>query len=122
MTEYTFTQQVIYLDIFLKAVNTLGLSTPLDHIDTLGTGPTMSLFIYFTGPLSSGDLTTLTNFVSSYVDISQTRITAMISNLSTAVQTQSNLMTLLTAKVQATLPTLSIAQLEAACTLLGITF
>jgi hypothetical protein len=117
---YQFTQQIDDTVLLTTTINNAGLSTPLDHITTVGSGATMNVCIAFKDVLSDADSATLTNLMANYTNTPSATIASMISKISTAIQTQSNLMIVLNAKVNATLPNLSYEQLQQIMTLLGI--
>lgn len=119
-TTYNFTQEVDDTGLLTNSINTSALSTSLSSITTVGSGSSMLVAINFADVLSSPDQATLTTLMNNYSNIASATITHMISSISTSVQTSSNLITLLTAKVTQTLPTLSYEQLSAIMTLLNL--
>lgn len=68
MTEYTFTKEIDHTDVLADSIQQSAISTALDHIDTVGDGPTMEISIYFKDALSGADQTTLSSLVQNYQD------------------------------------------------------
>lgn len=121
MTVYNYTEEVDDVTLLTLNINNAGLtSSILQSITTVGSGPTMSVALSFAGDLSVSDQTTLNNVMSSYTNIATATMNHMISTITTAVQTQSNLITLLTAKVTMSIPGLSYEQLLQIMTLLNL--
>jgi hypothetical protein len=119
-TGYNFTQQIDDTVLLTNVINSANLSISLDHITTVGSGLTMNVCIVFTDILSDNDIIILNNLMINYTNISIATMISMISKISTAIQTPSNLMIILTAKVNLTLPSLSYEQLQLIMTLLNI--
>jgi hypothetical protein len=68
-TQYDFTQQVDYSSVLVLQIQQSSISTALDHIDTSGSGPTMSVMIWFKDVLSTADQTTLNSVMAAYVNV-----------------------------------------------------
>lgn len=119
-TGYNFTQQVNDTVALTNTIVQAALSIPLDHITTIGTGASMSICVVFVDVLPDADVSTLTTLMANYTNVAPATIASMISRISTAIQTPSNLNILLVAKVNSTLPQLSYEQLQQIMTLLGL--
>lgn len=119
MIAYTYTQQVDYPLTLQTTIIAAALSSAtFDHIDTLGTGSTMLVSVWFDSSLSGGDQTTLNSILAAYTN--PTDQATLIIAITAAIQTDANLMLVLRARVTAAIPTLSVPQLQQAATLLGI--
>lgn len=121
MTSYNFTQQVGYPSLLQTQIQASSISTALDHIETDGSGSGMLVMVWFVSALSSADQTTLNSIMAAYADPSG-NAASMIANITASIATDANLILLLRTRVAQVLPTLNIAQLQAVCTLLGISF
>lgn len=120
-TEYDFNQQIDSINLLTTLITQAALSSTLQSVTCTGVGPSMIVAVVFTTALSSGDQTTLNGIMSSYSSTEGAKNTHMISSISTAIQTQSNLITLLTIKVGQVIPGLSYDQLVNIMTVLGLT-
>lgn len=119
MIEYDFTQQVDYPSILAGLILASGISSAAySYICTNGNGPSMTVSIFFSGPLSDGDQTILNGVMTTYTNpsIGPNAISSILS----AINADANLITVLRAKAQQVIPTLPITQLQALCILLGI--
>lgn len=97
-----------------------GIATALDHIDTVGSGPTMSVTVWFVDVLSDNDFNTLRGVMAAYTNIPPLSNAYMISSIMNAIQTDANVMLLIRAKVASVLPVMSNAQLQMIMTTLGL--
>lgn len=68
VTQYNFTQQVDYPSVLVSSIQASTISIVLINIETSGTGPTMSVSIFFKDALSEADQTTLNGIMSSYIN------------------------------------------------------
>jgi hypothetical protein len=68
MTEYDFTQQVDFPCVLVADIQASTISTPLVNVETVGSGPTMEVSLFFSDVLSAADQTTLNSVMSSYVN------------------------------------------------------
>lgn len=118
MTSYNFTQQVNYPSYLTTQIATLGLAIALDHIDTDGSGPTMSVVLWFGVGLSGGDQITLTNFMATYAD--PTVSTNAINLILSALDTDSNVILVARTRIKQTVPVLDVLTQLQLCTLLGV--
>lgn len=68
LTSYAFTQQVDYTAGLALLIQQSSIATALDHIDTSGSGPTMSVLVWFKDVLSTTDSATLTALMAAYTN------------------------------------------------------
>lgn len=68
MTSYPFTQQIDYPDLLISSIQSSSISTPFSYLERDGSGPTMSVLVWFSDTLSSNDQATLNSIMSSYVN------------------------------------------------------
>lgn len=68
LTQYNFTQQVDYSTALTEKINQSSIVTALDHIETVGAGPTMNVDVWFKDVLSGDDETTLNSLMSGYTN------------------------------------------------------
>lgn len=119
-TEYDFYQSIDSANLLTTLITQASLSSTLQSITCTGVGPSMIVAIIFTTALSTSDQTTLNTIMANYNSTEITKNAHMISSISTAIQTQSNLITLLTIKVGQVIPGLSYDQLTNIMTVLGL--
>lgn len=119
-TTYNFNQEVYSIPLLTSTINSNNLSIPILCITVTGSMPYENIAITFTDILSEDDVNNLNTLMISYPTTASTAINHAVSVVGTAIQTQSNLIILLTAKVTQTLPTLSYDQLKQAMILLGL--
>lgn len=118
-TAYSFIQKIDYPNLLAMTIMHSGFSTALDHIETNGSGINMCASIWFVDALSQADINTLTTIMQNYSNPTNTQ--QMVSNITTAIQGSNDvLLLLLKTKVLMTIPTCYYGELQAICTLLGL--
>lgn len=120
-TEYDFNQEVYSITFLTSKITAAGLSTALQGIVVTGSMPYEIIAITFVDVLSAGDVINLNTMMSSYQAVAVAAINHAVSVIGTSIQTEANLIKLLTTKVTQTLPTLSYDQLSQAMTVLSLT-
>lgn len=68
-TQYNFTQEVDYPLVLQANIQSSSIATAFDHIDTLGTGSSMQVSVWFKDVLSSTDQTTLSSVMTAYTNV-----------------------------------------------------
>jgi hypothetical protein len=68
MTNYSFTQQVDYPEVLIANVQASSIATPIVNIETSGSGPTMSVLVWFSDVLSATDQIALSSIMSTYIN------------------------------------------------------
>lgn len=116
MTSYLFIQQINYP--LLLQMNIINGGLPVHHIDTTGSGPTMEVLIWFSLPLSAGEQVMLSNLIAGFSGPADT--SALVSSVTSALQNDAKLITLLRARVIGIVSGLSYMELQGICTILGI--
>jgi hypothetical protein len=66
LTSYPFVQQIDYPNVLTDNIQQSSISIALDHIETNGSGSSMTVLVWFKDVLSSQDYSTLTSVMSSY--------------------------------------------------------
>lgn len=119
LTVYCFTQQINYPVLLQNSIGAAGLATSLHHIETLGSGSSMLVSLWFNDILNESDHTTLNDLMASYANPSNGG--AMITAVVAAIQDDSKLMLLLRTRTSTLVASMSYGELQAVCAILSIT-
>jgi len=68
LTSYNFTQQVDYPMVLTDNIQESSISIAIDHIDTSGSGSSMTVTVWFKDVLSTDDQTTLGTVMTAYIN------------------------------------------------------
>lgn len=68
LTQYNFVQEINFPSVLVSNIQNSSIIVALDHIDTIGMGPSMQVAVWFKDVLSISDIDILNSLMSAYID------------------------------------------------------